>query len=1433
MPARPSLANIRSAVTAPPASEQPNPLEGLDEHEVALVLAKALAPEFQHPREWFSSAKHLLRRSSDGKGWKNAKLRELAIRLARRGLVHEAPSWDGVAYAMALDRVFEVLRAAHADGRLEPAMRKAWRKPADRYTHGNWSTWGNFVGRARALLVAEQIEAALGFIPSYGRELRDELLEPSTTWAVRLFGRTPDLAWLRAAPLEVLHSYAEGLGVWCREELLRIDHEVRETLVTEFDRRAAVQRSKKRLPDSFVRALVLTEPAAVSQPLVDRLTPKARQGLSVLRAFVDGDLPRAYELGTSFLEASKAKVPRLGDIEGVAYLLACIDAARREQPGAWSRFGAAVDNERLRCAARHHVTYACLAELWDRERGVVLDDITFVAFEHVFQEPRAWDTVLVAGLLATWFEAPEQAGLDYQIEDLAVRSSDATSLDDPDGIIARSFRALARRLEPISESRQPDRGLVDIYAPKPTWSHLVERFETLAERVSSTDASTEFRPYVFWQLDEAAGRELEVSPRLVSSPRSSKGRAVRMRSLLDDAEHADTADRIVAVRHETTLREIESEHGYLGAVSGGREFLTLRTLQALVGHPRVRGPEGQQVSVEIGTPKVVLDGDEKGARISIEPAALRSKLITYAWHGRDRLAIYELDEQTRELCEALEAIPDGRVPREAVERLRPALTKLVGHLRIEGRGTVDLEGRRVAPHTGIDVDLAWKEPTLTVEIGVRPLGPAGARVRPGHGEVELRADEDGELLTTTRDLDAERANLEAVMQGCPELTGLEVDHDGVRFVMGYEGAFALLAELTEAAKKGLLGLGWPRGKPLALPREARSNDFRIEVRNDRPNWLAVDAGLQVDEHEVLSWRVLTQHRLGSGRYVRLDDDRVFALSERIQRQLDALEQLDASTNSGKGRRKAKAGADTEADAVAVPELALTVFDELMGLGGVEGREGAVELVGEVAERHADLEAALSARPRAPRGLKAKLRDYQKEGYRWMARLASAGLGGVLADDMGLGKTVQTLALLLARKDEGPALVVCPTSVGPNWVAEAARFAPQLEMVNVGDVDTVERRTLLEGLGPGQVGVLSYALLSRLDEDIEGLQFATLVFDEAHALKNASSRRTKAAYGIEADFRLGLTGTPIENHLGELWAVMEACVPGLLGDEEWFRRGIARAVESGNERVANYLRALIRPFILRRTKEKVLTELPERTESLLLVEPSPKEKAWYEAQRRVAEDRVREMARDKGLKRGQARIAMLAEIMRLRRGAVDPRLIDDAAPRGAKLDLVVERASELVSAGHQVLVFTQFLDVIRMLEGRLRKKGVRTFELQGATPAAERAKRIEAFQRGEADVFLMSLKAGGIGVNLTAADYVLHVDPWWNPAVEDQATGRAHRMGQTRPVTVYRFCTAGTIEPRILELHEAKRELAEDLLSGMEKSKRLDLDELRDLLTVGA
>jgi SNF2 family DNA or RNA helicase len=447
----------------------------------------------------------------------------------------------------------------------------------------------------------------------------------------------------------------------------------------------------------------------------------------------------------------------------------------------------------------------------------------------------------------------------------------------------------------------------------------------------------------------------------------------------------------------------------------------------------------------------------------------------------------------------------------------------------------------------------------------------------------------------------------------------------------------------------------------------------------------------------------------------------------------------------------------------------------------------------------------------------------------MLRLATWAPGCILADDMGLGKTVQTAAVLKARAALGPQLIIAPASVSSNWMSELQRFVPSLRSRWYND----ERQLAVAELGPSDVVVVSYGLLQRRSAVFETAHFATVVVDEAQYVKNVSAQRTDAVRSLTRDFTITLTGTPLENHLGELFSIVDLAFPGLLGSEPVFRERFRKAIEGSprDEVRMAVLGRLLEPFLLRRTRKKVLEELPSREEITEYIELDPEEQKRYLALRRACEQQFAK--RKKSETAAQLKIALFAALTRLRQLACDVRLVDPTYEgRSSKIKRVVELCAELAQEGNRALVFSQFTQFLGKLRPELEAAGLRVAYLAGETPTGRRRAIVEAFQRGEYDVFCVSLLAGGTGLNLTSASYVIHTDPWWNPAAEEQATSRAHRMGQTEPVTVYRLVARGTIEEAVLAMHAAKRELADAVLEGKASTRAISSTELLELLRFG-
>ncbi|CAN5271714.1 hypothetical protein BH11PSE10_BH11PSE10_18820 [soil metagenome] len=454
---------------------------------------------------------------------------------------------------------------------------------------------------------------------------------------------------------------------------------------------------------------------------------------------------------------------------------------------------------------------------------------------------------------------------------------------------------------------------------------------------------------------------------------------------------------------------------------------------------------------------------------------------------------------------------------------------------------------------------------------------------------------------------------------------------------------------------------------------------------------------------------------------------------------------------------------------------------------------------------------------APAGLGLQLRPYQLSGLAWLQYLRAQGLAGILADDMGLGKTAQALAHLLIEKQAGrldcPALAVLPTSLLFNWLAEAARVAPSLRVLVLQGPERAEH---FSQLAHYDLVLTTYPLLWRDSRALTAQRWHLLILDEAQTVKNAGSRAAHAVRRLNARHRLCLTGTPLENHLGELWAQFDFLMPGFLGDARSFQRLWRKPIEVGGESLrAQLLAQRVQPFILRRRKEQVATELPPLTTVIRRVQLVGAQRDLYESVRVAADKQVRRALEKAGFLGAQ--ISVLDALLKLRQVCCDPRLVKGVEPvsgmERAKLELLIDMLPELVDEGRRVLVFSQFAEMLALIELELQKLALPYLRLTGATPVAERGNVVRRFQAGEVALMLISLKAGGVGLNLTAADTVIHVDPWWNPAVEAQASARAHRIGQDKPVFVYKLVVAGSIEERMLELQARKQALADGILGA--------------------
>jgi superfamily II DNA or RNA helicase len=939
------------------------------------------------------------------------------------------------------------------------------------------------------------------------------------------------------------------------------------------------------------------------------------------------------------------------------------------------------------------------------------------------------------------------------------------------------------------------------------WRDLLSALESIASEKSTPTESVEATRLV-WAISIGKAGALDgIVPMLQKKGARgwNKPKTITLAKILEDNSLSPWDAKVAR-----TIRQ-----NYRGA-----RYATLdlsAALTALVGHPAVVRAERPDHLVDLseGIPELeVIKKDDK-VILKITPmlrAAEPEK--NYYWDPDEKrdaevLRLITLVEDSPQRIRVIRFTPAQRraaqllaqnmtIPVSAHHELQQAMNALTRHFQVHAD---HLQAAREVPaESRLRAELSPMNEGLLLRLVVTPLGTEGPRVVPGVGRGRLMASVGGESIGASRELELEKAYLESVLEALPFLEDVAANGNDCEWeVPDPEQALAMVEVLP--GLPAIAALDWPKGKAVRVV-SVDLSQLSVKVTSER-NWFKIEGEAKVDEGMVFTFESLLEASRNHSRFLPMGNGVYAALTRTLKDRLADLASVAESNKQG----------------THIPRLAAAWLDDALDGAQLKADK---EFRSALEKLRAASELAITL----PGTLQAELRPYQEDGYVWASRLAHSGFGGCLADDMGLGKTLQSLALLLARAEGGPALIIAPTSVCGNWIAEALRFAPSLSLRIFGEGD---RDAVLTDAAAFDVVVVSYTLLQQSSEKFAAQKWHTVIADEAQAIKNASAKRSQAVFELDADFRLALSGTPVENRLSDLWSIMRFANPGLLGTLARFNERFVTSIERDKSREAQQtLRRLISPFLLRRTKSQVLQELPPRTEQVIRIETGKEEASHYEALRRQAIAQA-DLALASNAA-GQARMNILAQLTRLRRAACDPRIVTPlfSAP-GAKVQAFASLAAELVANGHKALVFSQFVDFLTLLRQPLDEAGISYQYLDGSTAAAERTKRVASFQAGVGDLFLISLKAGGFGLNLTAADYVFITDPWWNPAAEDQAMGRAHRIGQLRPVTIYRLVTKGTVEEHIVGLHNDKRALAESILGEGDAVHLPSTEELMDLI----
>ncbi len=990
----------------------------------------------------------------------------------------------------------------------------------------------------------------------------------------------------------------------------------------------------------------------------------------------------------------------------------------------------------------------------------------------------------VIGLMEVKYEQAWTHGYKWYVLELsAILAKISQSRRGPE-----HYRAIAQKLREELNLK----AFVDEVEKNERWEIALEALSTLSSSKQKASAGSDKR--IIWLVD--FDKRL-IQPKMQSLSKSgnwSAGRNVALKRLHEgDVEELSEQDKKIAKAIETY------SYGYYGSVEYA--FDMVKAFRAMVGHPLLFLHESPSVAVELlkDEAKLVLEETEAGYKLRFENMPSSSG-VQVAKETPTRYILREFSENHQKLLQAMGG-KDLHIPAEGKERLLSVIGRVSSLITVHS--TIEEDNRHIRQ---VESDARPRMHILPIgdsyrmEMLVKPFYSHPPYFKPGEGRELIISEIDGEQLQTRRDLPKEKELADEIIESCSDLKYLNAG-TWEWFLEDVEECLDVLLQLNPLREQEKILLEWPKGEKFRIAKSIDFNDLKLKVKR-KSNWFELDGEIRINEKEVWSFQQLLQKaQQTDAQFVEMGDGQFLALTKELRRKLDEWQSL--SSAHGKIQR--------------IHPLQVAGFDDLDELltsfqSDKAWRES-LESLRKVWQQTFSL----------PTTFKAELRPYQEAGYQWLQRLAAWGGGACLADDMGLGKTIQALALLLEKADKGPSMVVAPASVVRNWRSESQRFCPTLNPIIFGPGDREEQ---IKELKPFDLLLVSYGLLPSEEERLCSVNFNVIILDEAQSIKNSSTKRSKVAMKLQADFRMILTGTPIENHLGELWNLFQFINPGLLGSDKSFADRFTVPIERDRDlQKKKHLKKLIQPFILRRRKSEVLDDLPEKTEISLTIDLSEEEMAFYEAMRRDAVDRIEA---EKAF--GQNNMQVLAEIMRLRQASCHPQLVKaDVKIKSSKLEVLGELLEELIENNHKVLIFSQFVGHLSLIKAFIEKKNISYQYLDGQTPLNRREENVQAFQRGESSVFLISLKAGGTGLNLTAADYVIHMDPWWNPAVEDQASDRAHRIGQQRPVTVYRLIAANTIEEKIVKLHEHKRDLADSLLEGTEASARLTADDLVALI----
>ncbi len=975
--------------------------------------------------------------------------------------------------------------------------------------------------------------------------------------------------------------------------------------------------------------------------------------------------------------------------------------------------------------------------------------------------------------------------LAFALAGIRKRSNNKISLS---GNIVREF-----------ENKYPH-NLVDLvhvyFAKEEDWLKSLKILQQLSADDDKKKVSTDGR--VVWHVN-FKGRTLAPKEQKINKNGSwSAGKSISIKRLKEGGSD------FASLQDMKIVSSFDIESYYSGYnVDFGKACLSM------IGHPHLY-LEDTDTNVEVikAEPEILIEEakttDSMIVSFSVDASEIGIKIEK---ETNTRYKIFHIKEVHKKIFENL-----GRgkliVPKKGKELLSKTLGSMVNIVNVNSSvSNFGIDLPRVASNPQIfALLLPFNNGGLKLELMVKPFTTSPPYHKPGKSPETVIGEINKQKVQATRNLNEEKSNAKKIIQAC-QILSINDSNDYEWSFEDPQDCLEVLYQLEELQNKVIIE--WPEGQKFKIAYRASTSSASLHIKKQN-DWFDIDAEIRLNETNVIKMAELLEMLDNSkNRFIQLKDGQFLALTEVFRKRLQEIKAFTEKTKDGLRFHNL---------------AALTMDDITQDFENIKTDTNWKNQIKKIKN-------ARAINPKVPTTLKTELRNYQIDGFKWLAQLASWGVGACLADDMGLGKTIQGLALILHRADEGPTLVVAPATVARNWMGEAAKFAPTMNTILFGGK---EREQQISELKEHDLLVCSYGLLQQEAEMFSKVKWATIILDEAQNIKNMSTKRSKAAMDLQSDFKMITTGTPVENHLGELWNLFRFINPGLLGSLNNFNENFAIQIERNQDvERQKQLQKLLKPFILRRRKSQVLEELPSKTEITLTVEMSKDESAFYEALRKRAIEKLQDSSAIEGAHEGEKRLRILAEIMKLRQASCNTKLVlKDSDISSSKLELLLETAEELRENGHKALIFSQFVGHLTLIREAFDARAFSYKYLDGSTPMKKREEAIKEFQNGEADFFLISLKAGGVGLNLTAADYVIHMDPWWNPAVEDQASDRAHRIGQQRPVTIYRLVTKGTIEEKIVSLHQNKRDLADNLLEGTEMSAKISSEDLLNLIKQG-